>query len=583
MILKPFYYLSHFIMKKQIFTLLFICILSSLYADKRPNIVFIITDDQGYGDLGCHGNPIIKTPNIDEFYKDSIRLTDYHVSPTCSPTRGAIMCGQVTDKAGPWHTINGRSYLREEKTTIPDLLSESGYATAMFGKWHLGDNYPYRPQDRGFQHVLYHGAGGIGQTPDYYGNDYFDDTYFLNGTPKKYTGYCTDVFFDNAIEFIENHDKEKPFFVYLSTNAPHGPLFVEKKYEDMYPATYKGQKVPQKFFGMITNIDENFKKMDDKLKELGLRENTILIFTTDNGSAGGKNFYSSGMKGGKGSNYEGGHRVPFLMRWPAGNLDGGKDIDEMTAHVDLLPTFMDLTKTNLPKNLDLDGESIKPLLYNKSVSWLDRVLFTDSQRVYTPIKWKSTAVMSQKWRLLNENELYNIEKDPGQEKNVAAQFPETVQRLSKAYDAMWNKMEPGFAVPTYITVGTKYENPAVLTSHDWRGKVSPVPWNQGHIKKGVNSNGYWLAKFDVPGKYRFSLRRWAVEAKLPIDHLEKDKSLTDAKLYIDDNSWEGKIKANAEDVSFELEVEAGLRKLQTAFIEKGKEIRGAYYLVIEKI
>jgi arylsulfatase B len=491
------------------------------------------------------------------------------------------MCGQVTDKAGPWHTINGRSYLRAEKLTIPQLLGQNGYQTAMFGKWHLGDNYPYRPHDRGFQHALYHGGGGVNQTPDFFGNDYFDDTYFVNGKPKKFNGYCTDVFFTEAIQWLKKRDESKPFFMYISTNAPHGPLIVDKKYRDMYPETYEGKKVPREFFGMITNIDENFGKLEKQLNKMGLSENTLLVFTTDNGSAGGKGFYNAGMKAGKGSNYDGGHRVPFIARWPQGKWMGGKDIDRLTAHVDVLPTFMSLAGVNIPSDYDLDGKDITPLIAGEN--WEDRILFTDSQRIYTPKKWKTTSVMSERWRLLENKLLFDIDADPGQEKNVAAEHPEVVARLSKAYDKMWAEMEPGFAEPTFVTVGTPYENPAVLTCHDWRGDISAgqVPWNQRHIVEGINSNGYWTANFAKSGKYRFRLRRWPPEIDWTIHFLAEDSKFNMAKLQIDKKQYETKIYREEAEVVFELDVKKGLHDLKTFFCIGEKEVRGAYYLVVE--
>ena len=204
-------------------------------ADQPPNVVLIITDDQGYGDISAHGNPILKTPALDVLHGESIRLTNYHVTPTCAPTRGALLSGHYTNRAGPWHTIMGRSMLFEGEATLGEVFEDSGYATGMFGKWHLGDNYPYRPEDRGFQEVVRHGGGGVGQTPDFWDNSYFDDTYFHNGVPEKYEGYCSDVYFDTAKEFIADSVKEeKPFFAYICTNAPHSPFHAEEKYWKHY-------------------------------------------------------------------------------------------------------------------------------------------------------------------------------------------------------------------------------------------------------------------------------------------------------------------------------------------------------------
>ena len=223
-------------------TLLFVLILSLVISQKlkaenkqkqKPNIVFVITDDQGMGDLACTGNPYIKTPNIDEFYSDAVRLTNYHVSTTCAPTRSSIMSGRHCNRVNVYHTIAGRSLLFDDEVILPQVLAQNGYTNAMYGKWHLGDNYPYRPEDRGFHEVVRHGAGGIGQGPDYWMNDYFDDTYWHNGEEQKYEGYCTDVFFSEAMNFIESN-KDKPFFCYIATNAPHAPYNLPKKYYDMY-------------------------------------------------------------------------------------------------------------------------------------------------------------------------------------------------------------------------------------------------------------------------------------------------------------------------------------------------------------
>jgi len=572
----------------------------------RPNIILVITDDQGYGDLACHGNPIIQTPNIDEFYTQSVRLTDYHVSPTCAPTRGALMCGQPTDKAGPWHTINGRNYLRKEKVTLPQTLAANGYATGHFGKWHLGDNYPYRPHDRGFQNALYHGGGGVGQTPDFFGNDYNDDTYFLNGEPIKFEGYCTDIWFSEALNWIEKN-RDKPFFAYISTNAPHGPFIVDSKYSDLYKdAKIPGAETPEKeapevnakgkkaknkrdkkskgvnaaFYGMITNIDENFGIMEEKLAEWGLTENTIVIFTTDNGSSAGSHVHNSGMSGGKGSNLEGGHRVPFFIRWPDGKLEGGKDISALTAHIDIMPTLLDLCSVPDPKDYTMDGKSLRPLF--EGGAFPTRILATDSQRIYIPEKWKTTSVMSDYWRLLTGGKLYDIQSDPGQKNDVAAEYPEVVKRLSDGYDQWWADMEPGFAEPTHVIVGTEHENPSVLTSHDWRGKVNSLPWNQTAINNGNKSNGYWEADFSTDGEYEISLSRWPEEADRAIRE-GSHASATEMKLVIDGKEFKAPISENDERITFKMELKAGQKRLQGWITADGEDISGPYYCYINKL
>ena len=258
---------------------------------KRPNVVLVMTDDQGYGDVAAHGNAMINTPNMDALYRQSVRLTDFHVDPTCSPTRSALMSGRYSTRTGVWHTIMGRSLMSTDELTIAEVFKAGGYRTGMFGKWHLGENYPLRPQDQGFDYVVCHGGGGVGQGPDWWGNDYFDDTYFRNGRPEKFTGYCTDVWFAEAMEFIERN-KDRPFFAYLATNAPHGPLNVAEEYSRPYEQKGVTPNMA-KFYGMITNIDENLGKLMRQLDRLGIAEETILIFMTDNGTAAGRPIKSS--------------------------------------------------------------------------------------------------------------------------------------------------------------------------------------------------------------------------------------------------------------------------------------------------
>ena len=239
---------------------------TSLFSAK-PNVVLLITDDQGYGDVGAHGNDVIKTPNLDALYSRSIRLTNFHVDPTCSPTRSALMSGRYSTKTGVWHTICGRSIMDRDELTLAEIFKSNGYRTGMFGKWHLGDAAPCRPQDQGFDIAVHHGGGGVGQTPDYWGNDYFDDTYWHNGTTQRHEGYCTDVWFAEASKFIDDN-REQPFFVYLSTNAPHGPFIVDKAYSDQYSEL---PNPTDKFLGMISNIDENVGKLVKKLRDDGFR------------------------------------------------------------------------------------------------------------------------------------------------------------------------------------------------------------------------------------------------------------------------------------------------------------------------
>ena len=486
-------------MIQSIFGILCLFLVNVALFGAQPNVVLVITDDQGYGDLGCTGNPIIKTPHTDKLANESVWLDDYHVAPTCSPTRAALVSGHWTNRTGVWHTIMGRSMLRANEGTIGQMLQDNGYETGMFGKWHMGDNYPYRPEDRGFKEVYRHGGGGVGQTPDVWDNAYFDGGYFHNGKIVKAKGFCTDVFFDQANKFIRKNVKaQKPFFAYICTNAPHGPFHCPQKYLDMY----KGQSDRiASFFGMITNIDDNIGKTRALLKKLGAYENTIFIFTTDNGTASGRQIFNAGMRGQKGSEYDGGHRVPLFLHWPAGGMNKKHVVDTLCHAVDVAPTLLELTGSKQPKGYKFDGMSIASLLKpGAKPDWPERFLVTDSQRVRDPIKWRKSSVMSQGWRLVNGQELYDIEKDPGQTKNLAKENPKQVEKMKAFYDKWWAELEPTFAETTELHIGHEDHPVVSLTSHDWIG--GPTPWNQGHnrskypLKKGKSAKheGHWALK-----------------------------------------------------------------------------------------
>ena len=587
-------------------TLSLLILSSSLLAAAAPNIVFVITDDQGYGDLGYTGNPIIKTPQIDKLASESTGLSDYHVGPTCSPTRCSLLTGRWTNRTGVWHTIIGRSMLRENEVTIGQMFKDGGYETGMFGKWHLGDNYPYRPEDRGFTEVYRHGGGGIGQTPDVWDNTYFDGSYFHNGEIVPAKGFCTDVFFNQANDFIKKCSAEKkPFFAYISLNAPHKPLHCPQEYLDMY----KDQKDSiAAFYGMITNIDDNVGKTRELIKSLGIEENTIFIFTTDNGTASGAKIYNAGMRGGKGSPFDGGHRVPFYIHWPAGGLNVENDIDTLTHMVDIVPSLLEMTKVAKPKDVKFDGLSLVDLINKKEgLEWPDRFVISDSQRVRDPIKWRGSAVMSEKYRLINGKGLYDIDADPGQKKDISKELPEQVAKMRAFYDKWWAELEPTFSQTTEIYLGHKDHPKVVLTAHDWIQKVYPA-WNQGSIrshdwqkkiKEEVHKHvGYWAVKVVQDGKYKVSLRRWptesgaAINASLPAGQPvpgatkafreEEGKGIgaTKATLRIDGKDLETQpVIEGAKEINFEVELKAGSYKLAPFFTVKKGEL-GAYYTTV---
>ena len=422
----------------------------------------VLTDDQGYGDVAAHGHPFIKTPNIDALHAKSVRLNDFHVSPTCAPSRAGLMSGMSPFKVGVTHTVLERERMAPKFKTIADTLKTVGYTTGIFGKWHLGDADEYQPGVRGFDEVFIHGAGGIGQrfpgtqgaVP---GTSYFDPIIRHNGTFVKTDGYCTDVFFQQALSWMEqNIEEKKPFFTYLATNAPHSPYIAPEEYEKMYDEEESNKKSAI-FFGMITNIDDNMGLLMKKLAEWGVEENTVLIFMTDNGSARGAPVFNDGMNGKKGSIHEGGSRVPFYWYWKGKN-EGGKDIEVMNRHIDVLPTLAELTGASLPVENEAEGRSFLSLINGEEKEQPARYFFFHEGRwadlksykanpkapLGTPEEWrnKGFAVRDEKWRLV-ENQLFDLEADPGEKVDVAAEHPKVVAKMNQAYQAWWKASRPG--------------------------------------------------------------------------------------------------------------------------------------------
>jgi arylsulfatase A-like enzyme len=497
------------------------------------------------------------------------------------------MTGRYSSRTGVWHTIMGRSLLRKDEVTMADLFSGSGYRTGIFGKWHLGDNYPFRPQDRGFQEVLIHGGGGVGQGPDYWGNDYFDDTYQHNGQMETFKGYCTDVFFEHAMKFIEAN-KDRPFFCYLATNAPHAPYNVADKYSKPYRD--KGVESGQaNFYGMIANIDENIGWLMRHLKRLDLEKDTILIFMTDNGTSGGD---SAGMRGKKGSEYDGGHRVPCFVRLPpflssarkTRGLNGPSDIEQLTAHIDLLPTLIELCGLKKPEAVKFDGSSLVPLLRAAPANWPDRTLFVHSQRIEHPEKWRQSAVMTERWRLIDGKELCDIKVDPRQKDNIADRHLEVADSLRRRYDDWWADISRRFGEYCEIIIGSDQENPSRLMSHDWH---SPNPaWSQGAVRSASLANGFWAVEVARDGTYEFALRRWPIEVDEPINAAipgGKAISAITARLKIADVDVSIPVSKDARAAVFQVSLKAGKTTLQTWLIDNDGTSRGAYYVYVKRL
>ena len=602
-------------------------------AGRRPNIVFVLTDDQGYGDLGCHGNPYLQTPNLDRLHGQSVRLTNFHVGPTCSPTRAGLYAGHYANSTGVWHTVAGRSLLRRDERTLADALAGAGYVTGLFGKWHLGDAYPYRPQDRGFQEVVTHGGGGVGNTPDYWGNNYTDDRYCRNGAWEPFDGYCTDVWFALAGDFIERH-RDQPFFCMVTPNAPHSPHIVPERFSKPYidlaaadPAAASFFNYPAwdqmlKFYGMVACIDHNVGLLRQQLDDLGLTHNTIFIFMTDNGSAGGlrrdreqfiTHGYNAGMRGGKGTPYEGGHRVPFFLRWPAGGFSRGRDIDTLTANIDISPTLLDLCGLTYDP-ARFHGRSLVPLLEGgpAGAAWPDRAVVTDSQRLLQPLKWRLSCAMRGHWRLINGSALYNLQHDPEQRHDVAAVCPEMVAQLRADYEAWWRLVSVRAAEEIPIPLGDPAAEHVMLTCHDWRRQPdhaiglaeyaddSRAFSNQSQVRQGPEFTGYWEVEVVRAGRYRLELRRWPREADLaltagiPGDLKPYSDSIVDgygggraipiqrAAVHIAGLTSECDVDPAATAAIFQLQLPAGPAHLETTLQTAEGGALSAYYVYVER-
>ncbi len=489
----------------------------------HPNIILIMTDDQGIGDLGVMGNPIIETPNIDKLASQSAWLTNFYVQPVCAPTRACLMTGRYNYRTRAIDTYIGRAMMEPEEITIAEVLSMSGYATGIFGKWHLGDCYPMRAMDQGFQTSVVHRGGGIGQPSDALAapRQYTNPILFRNGIVEQFKGYCTDIYYDEAIRFIdESQRKAKPFFVYLPDNCPHGPFhdvpqgFYEKYKSknlsaDQFPQQ-QGHPIPEtqnadtlaRIFAMISNVDRNVGRVLRHLDELKIADNTIVIFMCDNGPNTQR--YVKGMRGRKGQVYEGGIRSPFFIRWPA-RIKAGLRIDKIAAHIDVMPTLLGACGIGAAKNLD--GLDFSAILQGELRDWPARNIVIQSHRGNQPTRLHHFAVRNPRWKLVHNSgfgkekfegapkiELYDMFVDPLEMNNVASDNPEVVRSLRDAYDKWFDDVSATRAdnyAPPRIVIGSEHENPTTLTRQDWR-RTAGGGWGAG---------GHWLVTVNKPKKF----------------------------------------------------------------------------------
>lgn len=475
----------------------------------KPNVLIVMTDDQGLGDFSYTGNPVLKTPNLDAFARESVRLTDFHVCPMCSPTRGQLLTGLAALRNGATSVTAGRTFLRPGIPTLADVFGKAGYKTGQFGKWHLGDFYPHRPVDKGFQESMYHlGWGQLHSTPEF---DWplIDGRYFQNGAEKRYKGHCTDFWFDSAMAWMKERKREgEPFLCYLATNAPHAP-HIEL---DEYVTPYRG-KGPAGFFGMIAHVDRRFGDLEKFLADEELQDNTVVIFMTDNGGTAGVATYNAGLRAGKTTYYDGGHRVPCWIRWPNGKLGESRDINTPTQNTDLLPTLCDLSGVAPPERDHRDdlyrGVSLSGLLRGTQEELPDRKLVVQYGQI---LKKFDSCVIWGKWRLVKGEELYDVEADRGQKTDVADQHPDVVKAMRDHYEAWWKGLEPTLNDFIPISIGSKEQPVVELTSGDWEGIYAD---NTGFVREAVGgpTGGHWNIFVEEAGEYEFTLRRWPEQTK----------------------------------------------------------------------
>lgn len=519
---------------------------------RMPNIVLIITDDQGYGDVGIHGNDRIRTPNQDRLARASVRFERFYVCPVCSPTRACLMTGRWNYRTGVVDTYLGRSMMHPDEVTLAEMLRASGYRTGIFGKWHLGDNYPMRPQDQGFDETLTNKGGGITQPSDPEGNSYFDPILYRNGRAVKTRGYCTDVITDAALRFMTKN-RGRPFFAYIATVAPHVPLQIAERY--WRPYRDAGLDEPTaKVYGMVENIDENVGKVMDRLRDLGIERDTILVFMGDNGPQQAR--FNAGLRGLKGSVYDGGIRVPFFLRW-TGHIEP-RIVSPIGANVDILPTLLDLAGVAPTAGVRLDGISLAGVLRGRPSPAPDRALVYQWHRGDVPEAWRDCCVVTQSHKLVNGKELYGLRSDPGETTNLAEARPEVVRELRGAYERWFADVSGtrGYDPPR-IALGSPKENPVVLTRQDWRGPRAT--WQP-------NGEGYWEVQVLRDGAYDITVRLWPERTPATVELRCSDAALT------------ARARKGAKTCVFRsVPLRAGPTRLE-AWMESGKGRVGAVYV-----
>ena len=535
-----------------------------------PNIILVITDDQGWAQLGIHGDDVLETPSIDALARESVEFDRFYVSPVCAPTRASLMTGRYSYRTGVVDTYLGRARMASDEVTLAEILREAGYRTGIFGKWHLGDTYPLRPQDQGFDEAIVHKGGGIGQPSDPPGSDYFDPILQHNGEQRQFFGYCTDVYFNETIRFIEE-TRDKPYFAYVATNAPHSPYLVPEEYREHYAIKGLNDK-DARIYGMIDNIDDNVGRLLVKLDELGDTKNTIFIFMTDNGPTTRR--FDAGLRSEKGTVYDGGIRVPFFLRWP--EVLPARKVETIGSHIDIVPTLTEAAGASLPEGVHIDGRSLMPLLRGEDGNWPERTIYLQSHRGDAPELYRAFAAVSQRYKLTQplsfsdpppENatfELYDLEADYGEQTDIASELPDIVDRMKKAYEAWFEDVSSTRGYDGIeIFVGSEKENPVWLTRQDWRS-IGEDNWGPGGL-------GAW--DLDVRSEGRFDIRVHFREPATAPGRVEFAMAGVERVANFDSGS---------DSVLFEAVQIAKGKTILESQIVSGSDVEGAWFIEVEK-
>jgi arylsulfatase A-like enzyme len=560
-------------------------------AKRKPNVIVILTDDQGYGDLSLHGNPILKTPYMDQLGLEGVRFTDFHVTPVCTPTRGQLMtgCDALHNLASA--VTAGRTVIRRDMPTMAELFKKGGYATGLFGKWHLGHSWPDRPMDRGFDKAVWFKGWGL-QSEIEFDNDYVNPRYLDDLTEKRASKYCTDLWFDEAMSWMQQQTKSnQPFFTYLPTNTPHMPLWPPASHADLYKDKVDANTAA--FFAMIANLDDNIGRLEKWLKDSGQYENTIVVFFTDNGGTVGRSVTNAGLRDAKSSHYEGGHRVPCFLRWPAGGFDKNLEVKTPTQAQDLLPTLLDLCDVS-SRSAKFDGKSLVPLAMKKSIP--DRMLIVQYALRDRPAKYEASVIWNQ-WRLQKGTELYDIDADRAQKNNVASQHPDVVAKMKSYYESWWDKRQKEFTQPVRPILGDKNHNPTLLTSIDW-WEVDADNINFVSLGTGGPRGGVWHVDVKSAGRYKFELRRWPFHTNMALgsegprktimgrELTQPVKKMPAQSIVLAADGVEQSVAVTPEHVGGTIEVPLtkGHHQLQGWLRDvEGQDLCGAYYAMVTKV